>query len=425
MNDRLFLGVVFILALPAAAAADDWPQWRGPRRDGISEEKGLLKEWPEGGPKLLWTAEKAGGGYSTVAVTGGKVFTQGDREDGCFLIAYDAATGKEAWAAPNGPIYPNSRGGGPRGAPTVDGELAYALSGSGHLVCAESKTGKVRFELDVFREFQAQVPHWGVSESPLVEKDLLIVTPGGSAATVAALDKRTGKTVWKAAAGRDRAGYSSTIALDAAGVRQVVAFTSRALIGVAASDGRVLWRHEKAANGVANVATPIARGDQVFVSSDYGTGAALLKLVKDGEGVKAEEVYFSKRMQNHHATCVLWGDHLFGPGDKNGAFTCMEFATGKVIYPGDQDRRSARVQKGGLVYADAHFYCLGEEGEMALVEANPKELVVKSRFKPFGMTPDPNAHGSRRNTWSHPVIAGGKLYLREQDNLYVYNVKRG
>jgi outer membrane protein assembly factor BamB len=408
-------------ASPVPAAPGEWPQWRGPQRDGVSSETGLLKEWPKEGPKLVWTARGAGGGYSAVTIAGGRLFTQGDRVDGEYVIAFDIKDGKELWALANGPIYPNSRGGGPRGSVTVDGELAYALGANGRLVCLEAATGKSRFQIDILKGFQGRSPHWGLSESPLIEKDLLIVTPGGDDATVVALDKRTGKPVWRLKE-KDRAAYSSAIAADIAGLRQVVVFTAKGVLGMAAADGKFLWRYDKAANGVANVATPIVSGDQVFVSSAYGSGAALLKLTAAGGGVEATEVYFTKAMKNHHATCVLVSGYLYGFSD--GTFTCMEFASGKVSYPSAEERRGSHgVQKGGLVYADGRLYSLGEEGEMALLEANPKQLVVKSRFQPFSMKSDSGAHGKRRNTWAHPVVAGGRLYLRNQEEIYAYDVK--
>ncbi len=408
-------------AMTAAADAGEWPGWRGPKRDGASTETGLLAEWPKDGPRLVWTAVGAGGGYSTVSLAGGKLFTQGDRLDGAYVIAFDPATGKEIWSFRGGPVYPNSRGGGPRSTPTVDGDRVYALDGGGNLSCLDAATGKKRFALNILDEFKGSNPHWGISESPLIEKDLVIITPGGSVATVAALDKMTGKMRWTLLQ-RDKAAYSSTIAADLAGRRQVLAVTNKGLIGMDAADGKFLWRYDKAANQVATVPTPIARGDHVFVSSGYGAGAALLKIVKDGEGFQAQEIYFEKRMQNHHATSVLVGDHIFGYSDRS-SFACMEFLTGKIVYPSDEDSRKKNMQKCGLVYADGHFYCLGEVGEMVLAEANTKEFVAKSRFKPFEMQPDPKAKNGRRNTWAHPVVAGGRLFLRNQDNIYCYDIK--
>ncbi len=424
----LFAALYVLPALSEApAAGGDWPQWRGARRDGLSTETGLLKEWPEGGPRLLWTAKDAGKAYSSVSIASGRLYTLGDREDGSYLIAYDVAGGKQVWAAKNGPIYPNTRGGGPRGTPTVDGEMVYALSGGGNLIAAESATGKERFSFNIFKEWKGACPHWGSSESPLVEKDLLIVTPGGELATVVALDKSTGKPVWKLEE-KDKAGYSSAIACDAAGIRQVIAFTARGALGIRAADGKLLWRNDDASNPVANIATAVVRGDHVFISSDYmSKGGVLLKLEKDGEGVKAVPVWQKQEMKTHHATALLVGDHLYGvSGNSPAVLTCMEFLTGKVVYPAGDDRRKAEkaLQKSGIVYADGHIYCLGEEGEAALVEANPKELVVKSRFHAFDEKQDPGqTHRKKLNTWSHPVVAGGRLYLRNHDQIYCYDIK--
>ena len=334
----------------------------------------------------------AGKGYGTVSIAGGRIITQGDRADGSFVIAYDPKNGSEVWATRNAPVYPNTRGGGPRGTPTIDGDLTYAVSGAGDVICVESATGKKVWGFNMFEQFQGKNPHWGCSESPLVEKDLLIITPGGKVATVAALEKKTGKPVWLAAIG-DPAGYSSAVACDAGGVRQVVAVTAKSVIGVSAADGKVLWRYTgtpkgSALNGVANIASPIVRGDHVFFSSNYGAGAVLLKIEKDGEGLKATEVYFTKAMQNHHATSLLLDDRLYGTsGNPTVNLVCMKFLTGEVVYPKDEERRTQGFQKSGIVFADGRIYCLGEEGEAALAEANPEKLVVRSKFQAFPPKP--------------------------------------
>lgn len=388
----------------STAMADDWPQWRGPRRDGISRETGLLKSWPAGGPRLVWKAQGLSEGYSSFAVVKGRLFTQGQRGDQEFVIAFDAKTGKKLWETTTGKPFRERRGHGPRGTPTVEGDRLWALAADGTLVCLEAATGKRIWGVNIVERFKSQAPHWGVSESPLLDGDRLIVTPGGSGASIVALNKNNGELVWKS--GNDEAAYSSVIAFDLGGRRYMAAFTGEAAVGLAAGNGELLWRYNKVSNRTANIATPIFHDGHVFVSSDYGTGCALLKLEPQGGGVKASEVYFSREMKNHYSTSVLVGDYLYGFNST--VLTAMKFATGEVAW------RDRSVGKGGLIYADGHLYVMGENGTVGLVEATPAGYKEKSRFEiPRGEFP----------TWTPPVVAEGKLYLREQDNLYCYDIK--
>lgn len=385
----------------ALAWASDWPQWRGLNRDGISPETGLLDAWPKGGPPLVWKIQGLGEGYSSAAVAGGRLFIQGQRGDEEFVLALDAPTGKQLWRAHTGIPFKESRGYGPRGTPTVDGDRVYALAADGMLVCLEAASGKRLWGFNIVDHFHARVPHWGISESPLVAGDRVVVTPGGSGAAVVALDKMTGKLLWQAQS--DRAGYSSPMLFGAGDVRGVVVFTGDAAIGLDLASGKLLWRYERVANGTANIATPIVRASQIFLSSDYGTGCALLRVAGGG----ASEVYFNRDMRNHYSTSVLVGDYLYG--FSSSILTAMQFQTGKVAW------RDRSVGKGSLIYADGRLYVLGEDGVVGLVEAAPDGYREKSRFEiPKGAYP----------TWSQPIIANGKLYLREQDNLYCYNIKK-
>jgi outer membrane protein assembly factor BamB len=243
-----------------------------------------------------------------------------------------------------------------------------------------------------------------MSESPLIDGNLLIVMAGGSGAGIVALDKSNGNLVWKSQS--DEPGYSSAIAFDLGGVRQIATFTGDAAVGLAMKNGELLWRYPKVANGTANIATPIFHDGHVFVSSDYGTGCALLKLTPAGGGVKASEVYFNRDMRNHYSTSVLVGDHLYGFSGQ--ILTAMKLSTGEVAW------RDRSVGKGSVAYADGHLYCLSENGVVGLVEATPQAYREKSRFEiPRGEFP----------TWTPPVIANGRLYLREQDNLYCHDIK--
>lgn len=401
MVRRTFLAA---LASAGVASAANWPQWRGPGRDGLSPETGLADSWPDGGPPLLWKTEALGEGYSSFAIVGGKLYTQGQEGGRQHLIALDAASGEELWKTPHGDTYGNNRGNGPRGAPTFSDGRLYALGGDGNLVCAEAETGRIAWQSNLLDEYGGGNINWGLSESPLIDGDLLVVNAGGRGASVVALSKLDGSLVWKTA--DDEAGYSSAVVSQGGGVRQYVLLTGEAGIGVRASDGRLLWRYEKVSNSTANIATPIVRGDHVFLSSDYGTGCALLQLRSANGGVEAREIYFNRDMRNHYSSCVLLGDHLYGYSSR--ILTCMEFLTGEVAW---QDRS---VGKGQLVHADGKLYLLSEDGVVGMAEANPAAYHELSRFE-IGRGNYP--------TWTLPAISDGKLYLRDQELVYCYDIR--
>ena len=386
-----------------ASGGAEWPQWRGPNRDGVSKETGLLKQWPEGGPPLVWKAQGAGIGYSSLAVANGRVYTMGLRGEREYVIAFDAATGKELWATPNGSAYRDSRGDGPRGTPTVDGERLYALGGNGDLSALDAKTGKVVWAMNVLEKFGASNIGWGISESPLVLGDKLLINPGGRGASLVALDKRDGRVLWKSAS--DKAGYSSAIPVQAGGKTQVVFFTQERAVGVDPADGKILWEYAKPSNDTANVATPVARGNRVFISSDYGTGGGVVEIKPDGAG--AREVYFTREMRNHHSTSILIGEHLYG--FSGAVLTAMRFDTGEIAW---KDRS---VGKGSLAYADGMLYALSENGVVGLIEATPAGYKEKGRFS----LPDKTG----RNCWVYPVVANGRLYVRNNDGLSVFELK--
>ena len=403
----IFWTLAFLcISLDAAAqTAGEWPQWRGPNRDGVSKETGLLKQWAAGGPPLAWKATGAGRGYSSFAVSNNRLYTMGLRGDREFVIAFDVATGKEVWATANGKAFRNDRGDGPRGTPTVDGDKLYALGGNGDLSCLEARTGRTVWTMNVLEKFGGSNIVWGISESPLVVGDKLLVNAGGPNASIVALSKRDGSLLWKSQS--DRAGYSSAIPLMAGGINQVVFFTSTRALGLDLRDGRLLWEYPRAANNVANAATPIVRANRVFISSDYGTGGGLVEIKAGEKGVTAQEVYFTREMRNHHSSSILVGEHLYG--FSSGILTAMRFDTGQIAW------RDRSVGKGSLVYADGHLYCLSENGVVGLVEATPETYREKGRFRiPQESLP----------TWAHPVIAGGRLYLRDQDTIYAFDVKQ-
>jgi outer membrane protein assembly factor BamB len=385
--------------------AADWPQWRGPNRDGHSAETGLLDSWPAGGPRLVWKTKGLGEGYSSFAVVGARLYTQGQQGDQEFVLALDTATGKELWRTPTGRSFSERRGNGPRGTPTIDGDRLYAMAADGTLVCLDTASGKRVWGMNVLERFGGKSPNWGITESPLVDGDRLIVTPGGPGASVVALAKTSGELVWKSQS--DPAHYSSPMPFDIGGARKVVVVTARGAMALDMKNGELEWRYDKVANRVANIATPIVRDGHVFLSSDYGTGCALLKLTPGPGSGGVTEVYFNKDMRNHYTTSVLVGDYLYG--SSSGILTAMKFLTGEVAW------RDRGVGKGNCIFAERHLYCLGEDGVMGLIEPSPAAYKEKSRFE-IGRGSYP--------TWTPPVIAGGKLYLREQDNLYCYDIKR-
>ncbi|HSE31167.1 MAG TPA: PQQ-binding-like beta-propeller repeat protein [Pyrinomonadaceae bacterium] len=403
MKIRTVLGFVLILfcASRLTAQNSEWPQWRGPNRDGVSKEAGLLKQWPADGPPLVWTATGAGTGYSSLAIAGGRIYTMGVRGEREYVIAFDVATGKEVWATANGDRYRDSRGDGPRGTPTVDGDRLYVLGGNGDLSCIETKTGRIVWAMNVLQKFGGKNPNWGMSESPLVIGEKLLVNAGGPEASIIALNKKDGSLIWKSQS--DDAGYSSAMPVQVGSTTQVVFFTHKRALGVDLKDGHLLWEYQKAANDVANVATPVVKGNRVFISSDYGTGAGLVEIKPDGT---AQEVYFTKDMKNHHSSSILVGDYLYG--FSSGILTAMKFDTGAVAW------RDRSVGKGSLVYADGYLYAFSENGVVGLIEATPTGYLEKGRFR---------IQQDSLPTWTHPVISGGRLYIRDQNKIYAYDVR--
>ena len=393
-----FLGI-------AALDAADWPQWQGPDRTRISKETGLLKEWPAKGPQVVWTANGLGAGYGSMSVAGDRVYLQGARGNNSVVIALNRADGKEVWSKALGAPETNDRGPGPRGTPTVDGDRLYVLTENGDLACLKTD-GSVVWQRNILKDFGGSQLRWLISESPLVDGPHVIVSPGGPGAGMVKLDKMSGKTVWSSKELSDTAGYSSIVAADVQGVRTYMTFTASAGVGVRASDGKVMFRYPKAANRTANIATPVYANNKVFFTSAYGTGGGLLDLsVQNGE-VAAKEAYFTNEMRNHHGGVVLLDGYLYGFSDA--ILTCLEFATGKTMW------RDRSVGKGSVTYADGHLYVQSETNVVGLAEATSAGYREKGRFD----IPDKGLP-----SWAHPVVSDGRLYVRNQDTLLVYDVK--
>lgn len=398
------------------ARADDWPGWRGPSRDGISRETGLLGEWPAEGPKLLWQTKDLGKGYGAPTVVGDRLFlivNKGLEDE--LVKALDVKDGKEVWSTRLGKVgNPDQRPNYPaaRSTPVVDGDSLYALGSDGDLACLEASTGKVRWQKSFRADFGGKPGQWAYAESPLVDGGRIVCSPGGVDATLVSLDKKTGEVRWKSAVpGGDAAGYSSAISTEAAGVKQYVAFLGDGLVGVEAGTGKFLWRYEKT-KGQANAPTPVARDGLVY-SGAGRVGGGLVKLTSGDKGVEAQQVYFNAKLPNALGGSVLVGDYLYGCGGQ--ALTCVEWKTGEVKW----ENRSAAP--GSLCFAEGRLYLHGEGGEVALIEATPEAYRERGRFTPPALP----EHGRGEKSWAYPAIANGRLYIRDLGSLWCYDLKGG
>jgi outer membrane protein assembly factor BamB len=400
------LGVI-LLGQAAIPVRHDWPQWKGPDRNGISKETGLLQEWPAAGPARVWSQTGLGGGYGSVAVVGDRIFVQGLRGSTTLVHSLDRATGRYLWSKNLGSGGSNDRGSGPRGTPSVDGDRLYVLTEGGLLVCLRAEDATVVWQRNILRDFSGRNINWLISESPLIDGDRVIVSPGGRGAGVVALNKMNGETIWTSKELSDEAGYSSAVVVEVGGVRAYTTITSDAAVGVRASDGKLLWRYPTPANGTANITTPVVSGNQVFYTSAYGTGGGLVNLTAQGGEIRANEVYFTRDMQNHHGGVVLVNGTLYG--FNNAILTAIDFASGRMLW------RDRSVGKGSLTYADNRLYLLSEDNVVGLAEVTPSRYRETGRFS----IPDQGL-----NSWAHPVVSGGKLYIRDQGTLTSYNVAR-
>jgi outer membrane protein assembly factor BamB len=391
----------------AASAEGSWPQFRGPNRDNISTETGLLDEWTSDGPKLAWEQKDLGEAYSTVAISDGKIFTMGNVGDNEMLLALDAATGKHLWSTKTGGrAFKDGTGNGPRGTPTVDGDRVYALGANGDLVCAGVDNGEVVWQKNILQEYGGSNITWGISESVLIDGKLVICSPGGRQATIAGIDKLTGRGVWRSSIqGAPQASYSSPILVEFGGERLIVNFVHTGVVGIRAKNGDPVWGYPASSNGTANCSTPLFDDGMIFTSSGYQTGCAMFKLATGG---RAAIGYSNKEMKNHHGGMVVLDGHVYGFDEA--IMKCVNLKTGNTVW---QDRS---VGKGSVTYADGHLYLRSENGPAALCVATTKSYEEKGRFDP--------KNRSGRPAWSHPVVCGGRLYLRDMDTLTVYDVKK-
>lgn len=386
-----------------------WTQFLGPDRDNRSLDAGLLQTWPAEGPRLVGTLRGLGIGYSNIAIADDIAFTMGNRGEREYVLALSLVSGERLWSYDNGPAYHNQYGDGPRGTPTLDGNWLYALGANGDLVCLDRRKGDPLWHRNILKDFGGVLPHWGISESVLIDGDRLICTPGGKGATMVALHKMTGEVVWKAASPQDDlAAYASAVAIDVGGVRQFVQYTASGTIGVRAADGKFLWRDTSSANGTANCCAAVALGDMVFTASGYAKGGSMLQLTSTGDETAARFGWHSNDMQVQHGGLVLFAGHVFAANEQ--ALVCIELSTGRVKW------KNRSVGKGSLTFADGRLIVRSEDGPIALVEASLEAYNEMGRFIP------PNHSGSK--TWTYPVVVNGKLLLRDQDLLLGYDLRR-
>lgn len=393
------VGISVVWLTAVVGVSDDWPQWRGPNRNGISQEKAWLVQWPAEGPKQLWKAE-VGIGLSSMSVSRGRLYTMGNNGDSDSVFCFDAETGKTVWTHSYAcsPKDPNGYH-GPRCTPTVDGDRVYTLSRNGHFFCLDAVSGKVLWSKEFKNEYGANPPTWGYAGSPLVEQNMVITEVGGAGSSVVAFDKLTGKELWKT--GNDQVAYSSIVAFDHKGRRCLAVFSAAGIAGRNAQDGTELWRHPWKTSYDVNAATPIVIDDKVFVGSGYGKGGALIQFSDS----KPKVLWSTKKMRNHVATCILRDGHLYG-FDEN-SLRCLSLETGESKW------EENKYGKGSLFLAGEKFLIFSDRGRVATAELSPAGCNEISGFQVL----------SGRETWAIPVLANGRLYCRAGKDLVCLDVK--
>ena len=431
-----FLVVIILASGSLPANGDDWPQFRGPQRNGVSRETGLLKKWPKEGPKLLWTYKDAGVGYAGPAIVGDRLYLSGGRGADEFVFALDLKnvaekTVKEVWSAKIGPLFQwkgNSWNAGPNVTPTVGGDLLYALGGKGDLVCVEVATGKEHWRKNLPADLGGEVNPigggleqptplgWGYAGAPLIDGEHLICAPGGKKGLLAALDKKTGELVWQSKDVKEQTSYSSPIMVEVGGVKQYLQVTNAGIFGIAASDGKRLWSYQRQpAYDDVVIATPIFSDNHVFCTVGFQQGSDLVKLIPKGEAITVEKVFSNKAVENRDGGVVLVEGHLYGHSENKGWF-CQEFKSGKIVW---SEREN--LGRGSITYADGNLYCCPEKGNVVvMIEATPKGWNEVGRLKLPGESKLRRPSGGM---WTYPVIANGKLYLRDQELVYCYEIR--
>lgn len=399
---------------PLFSADSDWPQWQGANRDGKSLEKGFPKSWPAEGLKLVWKAENLGEGYAGVSVVGNRLYTMGGFSDVNAITALDIQDGRILWSTKfgvAGAVGNTSSGNtfpGPRCTPTVDGDRLYAVDHRGQFICVTSNDGKIQWKKHFVDDFGGIVPTWGFCESPLVDGNQVVVTPGGPKGALVALNKHTGDVIWQSKEFTDEAHYSSIVPAAIGGIHQYIQLTGQSVVGISPKDGSVLWKAARPGK-IAVIPTPVVDGNYVYVTSGYAVGGNLFRVGLNNGKFTAEQVYANKNIVNHHGGVVKVDDYLYGYSDDRG-LVCQNFLSGEIAW-----RERERVKKGAVSYADGMLYFREERsGDMILIEADPKGYSEKGRFQ----QPD----RAKEMAWPHPVLAAGRLYLRDQNQLFCYDL---
>jgi outer membrane protein assembly factor BamB len=374
-----------------------------------------MKHWPEVGPGLIWKAEGIGHGFSSIAIADGLIYTAGNMEGNTIITALDMS-GSIVWQTESGPAFTKSYPGS-RSTPTVSGDKVYHLNGNGYVVCLQARTGKKIWDLNILEKFRGQNSEWALSESLLVDGENVICCPGGEETCMVALNKRTGETVWICPGIGDRPGYAAPIIVDYKGLRQIITVTSDSAIGVAADTGKLLWKHHHPVQYGSNISTPIYHDGHVVLFRTFGHGATKLKLVVEGQTCKVEQVWHTEELDNEHGGVVLIDGYLYGHADGNHKWrhwACLDMETGETMYSVEGLPTNAT---GTLTYADGMLYVLSDTGAVALVSPNPEGFSIVSQFQLPRVVKEP--------FWAHPVVCGGRFYIRHGGLLYAYNVRSG
>lgn len=422
---RYIVVLLLSLLLTTSVSAEDWPQFRGPNRDGVSLDKNLLGEWPEEGPKLVWTAMGAGRGYSSFSIAGGKLFTLGDGPSTAddkdeYLLCFDLSSGKQLWKKNIGPAWTKNKPENwqsSRSTPTLDSEHAYVLTAYGKLVCCKASDGEVVWEKSLRDDFEGDKgDDWGYGESVLIDGDRLVCTPGKAANTMLCLNKATGEKVWGSSRLGDRgAGHASIQISKIGGEKIYVNTTASGAMGVRASDGELMWTYD-IDETTAVIPTPIIKDDLVFFTAGYGRGGALLRQVAKDDGVEVEEVYgLNTKLENKHGGLVMVDGHLYGDSGDKGVPFCANMMTGEVVWK----ERGSGKGSAAVAAADGHLYFVYQNSTVELLKADPKGYERMGSFKLEGH----DAEGVRP-TWAHPVIVDGRLYVRQDDKIFCFDVRR-
>ncbi|MDO5581290.1 MAG: PQQ-like beta-propeller repeat protein [Planctomycetia bacterium] len=418
MKTLIILIVFLFSGLLPAQESEEWNQWKGPTHEGKSLSKNLLDQWPENGPPLLWKAEGLGAGYSNFSFWKDRMFTEGDFENESFLLALDRNNGKTIWKTRIGPGGPIGGHVGTKSTPATDGKFVYGLNQTGFLICTDIDSGKILWTKNLYDDFGGKMPanekyngiHWGYASSPILDGNKLIIMPGGSQGTVFALDKTTGKTIWRSKDLTDSSPYCTPVPTVIDGVYQYLILTEFSIAGINPEDGSVLWKANYPGRSIV-CSDPVQSEGFVFASSAYTVGAVAWKVEKNGKNFSVQQLYANNKFDNKHFCIMPLGGYLYFATDR-GSFLCIDLKTGKVQW---EERRMRG--KASVSFADGKLILRKENtGELILIQANPKKYTEISRFK----QPD----RTDKNAWTYPFIVNGKMYVRDQDSVYCYNLKK-